>query len=157
MLLSALCISKGKQRFLAWSRNHKCNNEELFVLIYNVKFLSPTLFFLLIASATVSRTICSHCEILHLLILRHPLSFVCLRSLDRRYRRVQRPVIDDSSVQDSTRASWFWLRLPAICMTFDPSPTRAALDSRTSFGRDYSTRPAAGTLSRLARRLYLFL
>lgn len=40
----------------------------------------------------------------------------------------QRPVIDDPSVHRAARArepSWFWLRLPAICMTFDPSPTRA--------------------------------
>lgn len=85
------------------------------------------------------------------LFSRHPLSLVCLRSLDRRYRR-RRPVIDDSSVSErlAREPSWFWLRLPAICMTFDPSPTRAmlrrypALDPRIS-SRSRSLSPIAIT------------
>ena len=35
-------------------------------------------------------------------------------------------VIDESAVSRArVQPSCFWLRLPAICMTFDPSPTRA--------------------------------
>jgi hypothetical protein len=78
----------------------------------------------------------------------------------------QRPIIDDPSVSGrlAREPSWFRLRLPAICMTFDPSPTRAILvrSIRASplADRDYSprmTRPAAGTLSRLARATALFI
>ena len=77
---------------------------------------------------------------------------MCARAGHRLFKNVRSPipmqglVIDESAVSRArVQPSCFWLRLPAICMTFDPSPTRAP----------HSPLPAK--LSTLSLSLSLFL
>lgn len=83
---------------------------------------------------------------------------------------MQGPVIDEPTISRArTTESCFWLRLPAICMTFDPSPTRvpdlstplslhpSLLPLPLSFPPPFLTRLESPVRAARLRRLYLFL
>lgn len=118
--------------------------------------ISSFIFFILVQERDyiVAWTIYSHCKVLQLLILRHPLSHVCSRSLDRRYRR-RDWVINDPNVQDGSRASragfglgyrqFVWhsiLRPHARChVSCTRSATHLSSPPAYPFGRDYDNLP----------------